>query len=70
MDSVERFLCGERETYFSALTKKSGKMLMSRPKETIISMNVAESALPVAYTPPLYTSFFTSVLNKVPVCKK
>ena len=58
---------GTLTTHFSAFTKKSGKLAGSKPNEVIMSANVAESALPVACTPPLITSFFTSVLNKVPV---
>lgn len=54
-------------TYFRALTKKSGKELVSMPKDDIISMNVPDSAVPLAYTDPLWTSFFTSVSNTFPV---
>ena len=54
-------------TYFRALTKKSGKLEGFTPNEVNISPNVAEAAVPLAYTDPVTTSFHTSVANTFPV---
>ena len=55
------------ETYFRALTKKSGRELGLIPNDDSMSINVPESAFPFAYTEPLLTSFFTSVSKTFPV---
>lgn len=53
-------------SYFKALTKKSGRIAGSSPKDAMMSLKVTEEAVPFAQTAKVNGSFFTSVLNTVP----
>lgn len=73
-----RIPCQERRTkkdgkdtlfssaYFKALTKKSGRIAGSSPKDAMMSLKVTKEAVPFAQTAKVNGSFFTSVLNTVP----